>query len=366
MRRQAMITGENLVLALFASLSGFGAVLVAHLVLRVVRGSPSLGGWKRLIVGNGLVLLFLVSTGLLCGELYYRFVYDSPDSLDGTKVSVRWFQRHYRPNNFACRDDINYVNEIAPGKRRISFLGDSFTAGHGIKDVQNRFSNLLRALHPGWEVHVLAQPGFDTSNELKSIQVLAEGGYQLDEVVLVYCLNDIQDILPDCLAAVNRVYAGIDSSGWLRRNSFFINTVAHRLDIATNKDLKSYFQILRQGYDGPAWEDQKKRLIELRDLVKSKGGRLLVITFPFLQALDTKYEYDPVHDRLERFWREQGVSHLDLRPVFKGIPAKKLTVNNFDSHPNEFANRLAATAIERFLQEKDETSTPATGGSTNQ
>jgi hypothetical protein len=302
------------------------------------------------MTGNLSVLSFLASLGLLLGEVYYRFLYDQTDALDGTKVSVRWFERHYRQNNFTCRDDVDYANAIAPGIRRISFLGDSFTAGHGIKDVRDRFPNLLRSTHPEWEIHLLARPGFDTGNELKSVQTLTDNGYQLGEVVLIYCLNDIQDILPDCLAAVNRVYAGIDKSGWWRRNSYFINTVAHRIEIATNKDLKCYFQLLRQGYDGPAWDAQKNRLIELRDLVKSKGGRLRVVTFPFFQTSGPKYEYQPVHDRLDRFWKEQGVPHLDLLSAYKDIPPKELIVNNFDSHPNEFANRLAAEAIDKFLR----------------
>jgi hypothetical protein len=263
---------------------------------------------------------------------------------------VRWFQRHYHPNNFQCRDDLDYENAVSSRKHRISFLGDSFTAGHGIRNIHERFPNLLRAAHPDWEIHLLARPGFDTGNELKSIQALTDGGYQLGDVVLVYCLNDLQDILPDCLAAVNRVYAGVDNSGWWRRNSYFINTIAHRLEIATNKDLKNYFQLLRQGYDGPGWDSQKKRLIELRDLVRSKGGNLLVVTFPFLQDLGPNYEYRPVHNRLEQFWREQGVPHLDLLATFDGMAGKRLTLNNFDSHPNEFANRLAADAIDKFLK----------------
>jgi hypothetical protein len=359
---------ENIALALFAAMTGLSLALVVSFAKskRKHNDKASTARLVRLLAGNSAVLFLLASFGLVGGEIYYRFFYDQTDALDSTKVSVRWFERHYAANNFQCRDDINYTTAITPGKRRISFLGDSFTAGHGIKEVRDRFPNLLRAGHPEWEIHVIARPGFDTGNELKSIEALTEGGYQLGDVVLVYCLNDIQDILPDCLAAVNRVYAGIDGSGWWRRNSYFVNTIAHRLDLATNKDLKSYWQLLRRGYDGPVWEEQRKRLIELRDLVKAKGGRLLVVTFPFLQALGTNYEYQPVHDRLDRFWMEQGVPHLDLLSVYKSLPPKKLTVNDFDSHPNEFANRLAAMAIDKFLKEKLEAAKPSAGNSANQ
>ena len=38
--------------------------------------------------------------------------------------------------------------------------------------------------------------------------------------------------------------------------------------------------------------------------------------------------------------------HLDLLPVFRGFSPAQLTVNPFDAHPNEFANELAAKAID--------------------
>src|SRR5256885_382239 len=52
------------------------------------------------------------------------------------------------------------------------------------------------------------------------------------------------------------------------------------------------------------------------------------------------------------FWREQKVPHLDLLPVFKDLPPSRITVNRFDPHPNEYANQLAARAIDEFLDRK--------------
>ena len=94
--------------------------------------------WTHLAVGNALVFLCLATPLLLAGELYFRFVYDTTDSLAYTRVCERWEQRHWHVNRAGCRDDVRYSPALTPGKRRISFLGDSFTAGHGIKDVEDR------------------------------------------------------------------------------------------------------------------------------------------------------------------------------------------------------------------------------------
>ena len=341
--------GENLVLGLYlllVLLSGGLVVLFAQ-YLRA-RGGPA--GRCRLILGNLLVLLTLLALGLLAGEVYYRFIYDATDSLDYTKVSVRWFQRHYRQNSWGCRDNLEYASACEPGKRRITFLGDSFAAGHGIKDVEALFAFRLRKAHPDWEIHLLARPGFDTGNELQSLTACFTNHYQVDQVVLVYCLNDIGDLLPESYAAIQRVYDEEEHSGWLRRHSFFINTIYSRLSLRWNPDLKQYFQLLLAAYRGPVWQQHKQRLKELRDLVQSHGGRLSVVTFPFFQALGPTYEYQFVHDQLDQCWRELGVPHLDLLTVYRGLPPRQLMVNHFDAHPNERAHALATAAIDIFLQ----------------
>ena len=342
---------ENLVLGLYLLLALLSGGLVALLARHVrARGGPP--GWARLLLGNLLVLFALLALGLLGGEVYYRFVYDATDSLEYNKVSVRWFERYYHQNSWGCRDNVEYANVIQPGKRRITFLGDSFTAGHGIKDVEALFTFRLRQAHPEWEIHVLARPGLDTGNELQSLAASFTNHYQVDQVVLVYCLNDIGDLLPESMEAIQRVYDEVDHSGWLRRHSYVVNTVYNRLSLSWNPDLKRYFRLILEAYRGPAWPRQRERLKECRDLVEAHGGRLCVVTFPFFQALGPNYEWQFAHEELDQCWRELRVPHLDLLPVYKGLPAKKLVVNRFDSHPNEYAHALAAAAIEKFLEKQ--------------
>src|SRR5437879_4303155 len=261
---------DDLVLALFLLLPVVGVAAI-FFVARALRTAPA-RRYQIVIFNLGLLILLLGSV-LLAGEIYYRFFCDTTDALDFTKVSERWFQRHYHQNLFGCRDSIEYSNHIQTGKRRISFLGDSFAAGHGIMNGENRFANRIRRAHPEWEIHVIARPGFDTTNEIKSIEALTAGNYELDEVVLVYCLNDIQDLIPECMAAVNRVYADVDNSGWLRRNSFFINLLYHRFNALLNPDIKNYFQLVEKGYQGSVWDQQRQRLKILKQLVESHGAR---------------------------------------------------------------------------------------------
>ena len=152
--------------------------------------------WWKLLAGNLLVLLFAGSLATLLGETYFRFWYDTTDSFSFSKTSQRWFERHWHVNQWGFRDEQEYSRSRSSGKRRVTFIGDSFTAGHGIRDVNDRFANRIRNMHPDWEVHVLAKPALDSGAELNMLYELAQTTYEFDQVVLVYCLNDISDINP--------------------------------------------------------------------------------------------------------------------------------------------------------------------------
>jgi hypothetical protein len=201
-------------------------------------------------------------------------------------------------------------------------------------------------------VHTLAVPGYDTGEEQAFLKSFVKHGYELDLVVLVYCLNDVADLLPNRDEDYSRLIARRDSRTWLERHSFFLDTICHRLDARWDPYLKDYYGFVRAGYRGDTWEHQKQRLKEMRDYVEAHGGRLLVVTFPFLHALGPNYDYGSVHEQLKALWRDLQVPHLDLLSVYAGLPPKKLTVNSFDAHPNEYAHALAAKAIDKMLCEE--------------
>ncbi|MCH7989124.1 MAG: SGNH/GDSL hydrolase family protein [Planctomycetes bacterium] len=300
-------------------------------------------------MGNALVLVFVCSLALLSGETYFRFFKDTTDSFGLTKSTARWFERHFQNNSSGFRDSTVYTTIIPTGKKhRVTFIGDSFTAGHGIPNVEDRFANVIRRENPSWDVHVIAQCGWDTGHQLANVMDMSSD-YQTDLVVLVYCLNDIADIVPEWQRILERVYSS-PQPGFFFEHSYFLNTLFYRWKAAGIPDVSNYYQFVRDNYQGPVWDLQKQRLTYLRDMVHSRGGQFLVVTFPFLHALGPDYEYRTIHQRLDEFWNELDVPHLDLLSVYKSNHPHEVTVNAHDAHPNERAHKMAAQAIAVFLE----------------
>ena len=345
---------DNLTYAVFVLLP----LLSGGLLVRLVRSWGRAGRPKRgpVVVWANLVLfIFLTSLVLAGAETWYRFGVDTTDSFGRTRINMRWFERHWKLNQMGYRDSVTmYPLMRSPGKRRITFLGDSFTAGHGVTDVEDRFANRIRNSGED-EVHVWADLGYDTGHHLELVQSLIAQDYEFDVVVLVYNLNDIGDLSPEWKAMTEQIRSA-PPPAFLIRHSFFLDTCYYRLKARLNPDISNYCQSMLQCYDGRLWEEQQQRLKQLRNLVESRGGRFLVVTFPFLQHLGPGYEFRAVHAKLDRFWRELGVPHLDLLDLYEAHRNETLTVNAHDAHPNVRAHALAAEEIKDFVQKN-----PGTG-----
>jgi hypothetical protein len=339
---------ENIVLTLFFLLSAGTGWLLFVFFRRVHESGRTASRAADLIAGNFLILIFLISLILLCGECYYRFVCDTTDSFGLNKVSERWLKRHYQFNNAGYRDNRDYDGKCRPGKRRVTFIGDSFSAGHGIKNVDDRFTNLVRAMRPEWEVHTLAENGLETGHELYTIQAQAKSGYDFNAVVLVYNLNDVADLVPEKRRLIGHIRLHVNP-GPVFRSSWLLNTLYFRFVTKHDTVVNNYYAFIKNGYEGDLWERQQRRLGRMAETVAAYGGRMAAVTFPFVNLVGQAYPYTMIHQRLDSLWKAAGVPHLDLLAAFSAWPSKKLVINPRDAHPNVFAHRLAAQAIVRFL-----------------
>lgn len=341
---------ENAILIGFAASALVSGILLRRFFKRQNARPKRPLTWRSWAAGNALVLFFLASLVLAGGECYYRFFNDTTDAYMFTKVSRHWLHRHDRTNGTGVRDSIEYHWAMTPGKRRITFLGDSFTAGHGVRDVEARFANRIRQRQPGWEIHVLAINGWETGNELALLESELRDDYEFDTVVLVYMLNDISDLSPEYFLRAVRRIAPRGPLKPILNESYFLNAWYYRLRTAGDPDLGNYFRYVKALYQGPLWEIQADRLRRLNSAIARRGGRLLVITFPFLQSTGDAYPFRRIHAQMGELWSLLGVPHLDLADTLLRHPSRQVVVNRFDAHPNEYAHALAADAIEEFIQ----------------
>jgi lysophospholipase L1-like esterase len=309
---------------------------------------------RKLRLVHAALSLGMLGCALTAVELYFAIWYDQSDSFNMTNVSRRWFDEHVQVNPQGYRDAQPLARTVPAGQRRILFLGDSFTFGHGVNDVADRFSDRVgRALEeaqPGrFVVANLGIPAFDVRQvrRLLTDEVLG-GGYQADVVVYTICLNDIESFDGENLKVYERIGAA-KPSFFLFRDTYFFNLLYFRMRQFTAPEIRDYYAFVREDYAGEPWRKMQQELEALREACEAQQVDLRIMVFPFLHNLGPDYPFREAHRQIAAFCKARKIPVLDLEPVLSPHAGETLTVNRFDAHPNPRAHELAAEAMRKTL-----------------
>jgi hypothetical protein len=321
-------------------------ILGAWWFFRATRGRT---GKARLVVGNLLVLFALAWTAVVVAETYLRYVYDGTDQYGLTMTNRAWFGRHVLGHlNSSGYRDREFAAVKPPGVVRVACVGDSFTMGWGVRDLDDLYPRkigaALDARFPGkFEVLNVSAPGLSTTDENDMIEATAKDG-AFDRVVLGYCLNDPDNFLP-AGRAFDRESAPrlpLIPQSW----SFLADFLWFHVRLRADPKVRGYFDWEKEAYEDPRiWDQQCAQFRRMKDFCDAAKIRLDVVVFPFFAQWGEKYEFDSCHERVAQAWKRLGVDVVDLREAYRGIPASELVVGRFDGHPNERAHAIAARVI---------------------
>jgi lysophospholipase L1-like esterase len=326
------------------------AMLAVFLWRRAWRASSRVGrGLMR-----GSVLLWSLALTLVAAETAFCAWYDGTDSFSQSNVSQRWFGRHVQVNPQGYRDRHSFTLAPPAKVRRISLLGDSFTLGHGIESADDRFGDILQqkceSAAPGRvEVYNFGKLGMTTQDHLLQLEAFARQEYRTDLVVLVYTLNDIEDLMPQA----RTMYAELKSAApnsFLLRDTFLPNFLYLRWQVFSRPDVRNYFSWIGDAYRGATWERQQQRFDEMRRICDASGCRLWVVLFPLVHNLDGPNPLADAHQAVVDYWQRNHVPFLDLTETMHSHAGESLVVSRIDAHPNERAQQLAAEAMWQFVQ----------------
>lgn len=317
--------------------------------------------WR--VIPNMLISGWMLLGLFTLGEIGFALFYDTTDAFNMTNVSKRWFKVHIdgvrqglpvgNGEYVLYRDNVEFPKTVAAGQHHILFVGDSFTFGHGVADVEARFSNRVRnqleAAVPGrFLVSNVADAGRDLFWANKVVTRLLETGRKINTVVYVLCLNDIETFHPRFRTYYTDM-ARNNPNFLLFRETYFLNFLYFRVKQFTMPEVRGYYSFVADYYKGEPWERMSSMLTQLNRQCAVHGADLRIVVFPFLHDRDGEYDFGAAHAGVVKFCNESSIPVLDLGPELLPHLDDGLTVNPFDAHPNARAHELAADAITQKL-----------------
>lgn len=280
------------------------------------------------------------------------FIFVAQSQVAGTTLAYkRWMDYYWHPINEIGFRDRNILDDDLGGKIKVMAVGDSFTAGHGIQKIEDRYTDVLQGMLPGhYRVLNLGRDGVDTATELYR---LFSFPIKPDILIFQYYGNDIEGV---CVAdgreaerdehfVQYREYPEFSGPAkWLVKNSYLLNFTYWQA--VSRKDV-SYFDFVVPCYENPRVLARHVAMLQaLIDYCREKNIPLVVVLFPFMLAIDESGFY---MDGISRFFDGQGVPVIDVGKLARDIPPKKRIVGRLDSHAHPRVHKLVAQEIYGIL-----------------
>lgn len=263
----------------------------------------------------------------------------------GDGIGRKWIGEFWKPiNSMGYRDE----EPIFDSDRSIAiFLGDSFTAGHGVKYEETYFYLVKKMIEKSYVSANLGQNGTSTSRQIANYRKFLDStNIKPDVVVYQYFGNDIADFISipkmggnaiqQALSKLSYLYSFVDSY-------FFIKKFG-----------QEYVENLRQAYsNSDTFLKHKTQILELYQLFDRGGSKVIFLVFPFLNNKFLLAESQAMYiEGLREFFRnncKNGDLFYDASNIALTLKQIDRIVNFMDAHPSKKLHALVAQDLVSFL-----------------
>lgn len=353
------------------------ATLVALLLVLVTFADPAdlvlcallamvafLGLWTACRTGPALttvvgrVLMVAIALGLLSalGEAVLRIpaiVERTGGSLEAR--DVLWNRTDFQKvtaGNFLRLRSRHVGRPKETGVSRILALGDSFTAGDWVDNIDETWPYVLEAelqrSQRKVEVLNVGTGGANTETEERLLRDLG-WSFAPDVLVLQYTLNDTQASERTPMPLVPLLHGG------LRRKSHLYSLLNARFQslVASWSGAENLAPYFEEDYGG--WQRSRAALAEIASQARARRVPMLIVLYPWLSGPidDQAYPHLGIHDKIAAVAASLGLPFLDARPLLAAADGdgRAFWARDFDAHPNARAHRIVGEAVARKLSE---------------
>jgi lysophospholipase L1-like esterase len=237
------------------------------------------------------------------------------------------------------------VPPLAPGQRRILFLGSSITLGWGVPEQQSLTYRLQQMFATeGQDVQVL-NGGIGNYNAMRYVNrfLLRLSGLNPTDIVVHAFVRDAEAIDPGGGNLLLR-NSELAVTGWIAFERYF--------SVAGSETVEEHY---RKVYapDAPGFIAMKQALAQLAEYGRAHKIRIYFAMTPDVHDL-VNYKLGFVHDIMRSIAKDDSFIYIDLLPAMAKLTPRELWAMPGDPHPNALGHEKMAEALFPALQLKQE------------
>jgi len=309
---------------------------------------------KNILLLTSIILIFLLIIEIALKIKFEDTTFGSGIGPNSLKFNVKYV--HLNKDNMRDRD---FTIEKPENTVRIVGLGDSYTFGSGIKNINDTYLKILEKrlnfIDNGRKYEVLnfGIPGKDTKDELEMLKEKALK-YDPDIIMIGYVVNDFKNVDSN-LRLPKKHLTIIPFIGFWLGNIFYSYAL---FEIKMNRAIENLglkmptTEITLKEFESEANKEYNKKLFkDIAALAKEKDIKVALVVFPVIYNLDN-YPFFQINEFIKEVGMENNFYIIDILETYKGYEESELIVNKYDLHPNELGHKLIAqTILEKFIKD---------------
>jgi hypothetical protein len=273
--------------------------------------------------------------------------------------------------------DVTYQNtSFKPNSIKVLAIGDSFTAGQGIKR-QDTWIKQLEKLSPQKLLYGINY-GYAGIGIREVFEVFNKHIKNLnpDLIVYAYVLND------PIAKPTSPLELDIDEKNeYPHDNGLYFDLINYRSIVfdknrgeilnffynnfnigkylirilerkAVSEKTVKFYKNLHDPEINREGLNETLNLIQIMNETSVKNGsKFVVMIFPLFFNTQKNYPFSKAHTYLTSEMKRRNIQTLDLLPSYLGIQDSELWVHPIDQHPNDYAQSIAAKALRDWMIE---------------
>lgn len=291
-----------------------------------------------------------ISFSFLFALLVIEIILRNSDYITSTNIIRnsavdRWLEKHWHVNELGYRD-LLIAPRLSSTKPKLYFLGDSFTAGHGVDFKDTYYFKVGIELENDYNLFNISQPGLSTLGEKNEFLNFTKTiNSSPDAVIHQYFVNDIEDYISA---------PSWKSPGWLAASSRHLES-AQLVEILlfNHEHGKTYRRSLLGAYrNADILEKHKSDLKILHQHIRDNGSAVIFLTFPALRNKnihESSFVIKEMHDFFSKTCQPNDI-FIDASPAALSLKESERVASILDDHPSPELHSLIANQIIRVIR----------------
>jgi lysophospholipase L1-like esterase len=305
------------------------------------------------VIKNTSLVLFSTISFIAILEICFMFLSLSHGSGEAYSGKI-WGRKYWNPiNKFGFRDE-----NPKKGKNTIFFVGDSFTAGWGVKKIEDRFGETMASELKKKGITIneinLGRYGADTHLEFHILKKFIEKSNILpNQIFLQYFVNDMDKYMPSSSNCTQYITPVPSWKKQLIEGSYlvnYLNGIYPTININTLPKECDYIEKLKKTYNTDSiWKKEECELNKFKTYCNKYKIKLNLVFFPFMEDLSLAKKAN-IEGRIKKYCSLNNIAFINVTSYIKHLSRDKRQVSIVDAHASAEVHNIIGKVIAKKIK----------------